>query len=63
MGLPEQVARSSMISEADLQFYVSRFKDRGFRWSKDASQLKNESRVTEKRSRVTFRTSNIQEIS
>uniref|UniRef100_A0A667XBS9 AB hydrolase-1 domain-containing protein n=1 Tax=Myripristis murdjan TaxID=586833 RepID=A0A667XBS9_9TELE len=29
-GLPEEIPRSPMLSEADLQFYVSRYRDRGF---------------------------------
>ncbi|XP_034533722.1 bifunctional epoxide hydrolase 2 [Notolabrus celidotus] len=31
VGLPEQIPRSSMLTEADLQYYVSQFKERGFR--------------------------------
>ncbi|XP_044043145.1 bifunctional epoxide hydrolase 2 [Siniperca chuatsi] len=31
VGLPEQVPRSSMLTEADLQYYVSQYKERGFR--------------------------------
>uniref|UniRef100_A0AAQ6ACN4 AB hydrolase-1 domain-containing protein n=1 Tax=Amphiprion ocellaris TaxID=80972 RepID=A0AAQ6ACN4_AMPOC len=31
VGLPEQIPRSSMLTEADLQYYVSQYKDRGFR--------------------------------
>ncbi|XP_071335788.1 bifunctional epoxide hydrolase 2 isoform X2 [Trachinotus anak] len=31
VGLPEQIPRSSMLTEADLQYYVSRYKDNGFR--------------------------------
>ncbi|XP_041637730.1 bifunctional epoxide hydrolase 2 [Cheilinus undulatus] len=31
VGLPDQIPRSSMLTEADLQFYVSQFKERGFR--------------------------------
>ncbi|KAM4711291.1 bifunctional epoxide hydrolase 2 [Anableps anableps] len=31
VGLPEQIPRSSMLTEADLQYYVSQFKDSGFR--------------------------------
>ncbi|XP_049919935.1 bifunctional epoxide hydrolase 2 [Epinephelus moara] len=31
VGLPEQTPRSSMLMEADLQFYVSQYKERGFR--------------------------------
>lgn len=31
MGVPEVVPRSSMLSEADLQYYVSRYKMSGFR--------------------------------
>ncbi|XP_028255549.1 bifunctional epoxide hydrolase 2 [Parambassis ranga] len=31
VGLPDQIPRSSMLSEADLQYYVSQYKDRGFR--------------------------------
>lgn len=30
MGLPDRIPRSSMLSEADLQYYVSRYKDGGF---------------------------------
>uniref|UniRef100_A0AAX7SLM8 AB hydrolase-1 domain-containing protein n=1 Tax=Astatotilapia calliptera TaxID=8154 RepID=A0AAX7SLM8_ASTCA len=31
VGLPEQIPRSSMLTEADLQYYVSQYKERGFR--------------------------------
>lgn len=31
VGQPEDVPLSSMVTEADLQFYVSRYKDQGFR--------------------------------
>ncbi|XP_069576402.1 bifunctional epoxide hydrolase 2 [Brachyistius frenatus] len=31
VGLPEEIPRSSMLTEADLQYYVSRYKDGGFR--------------------------------
>lgn len=31
VGLPEQTPLSSMLTEADLQFYVSQYRDRGFR--------------------------------
>uniref|UniRef100_A0A3B4Y6M7 Epoxide hydrolase 2, cytoplasmic n=1 Tax=Seriola lalandi dorsalis TaxID=1841481 RepID=A0A3B4Y6M7_SERLL len=32
VGLPEQIPRSSMLTEADLQYYVSQYKENGFRW-------------------------------
>nr|XP_004562588.1 bifunctional epoxide hydrolase 2 [Maylandia zebra] len=31
VGLPEQIPRSSMLTEADLQYYASQYKERGFR--------------------------------
>ncbi|XP_042338284.1 bifunctional epoxide hydrolase 2, partial [Plectropomus leopardus] len=31
VGLPQQIPRSSMLTEADLQFYVSQYRERGFR--------------------------------
>ena len=31
MGLPEKVPRSSLLTEAELQFYVSQYRERGFR--------------------------------
>ncbi|XP_038158252.1 bifunctional epoxide hydrolase 2 [Cyprinodon tularosa] len=31
VGLPEQIPRSSMLTEADLQYYVSQFRESGFR--------------------------------
>ncbi|XP_037617939.1 bifunctional epoxide hydrolase 2-like [Sebastes umbrosus] len=31
VGLPEQIPRSCMLTEADLQYYVSQYKERGFR--------------------------------
>ncbi|XP_040887908.1 bifunctional epoxide hydrolase 2 [Toxotes jaculatrix] len=31
VGLPEQIPRSSMLTEADLQFYISQYKENGFR--------------------------------
>ncbi|XP_070711845.1 bifunctional epoxide hydrolase 2 [Pempheris klunzingeri] len=31
VGQPEQVPRSSLVTEADLQYYVSQYKERGFR--------------------------------
>ncbi|XP_035533590.1 bifunctional epoxide hydrolase 2 [Morone saxatilis] len=31
VGLPEQIPRSAMLTEADLQFYVSQYRERGFR--------------------------------
>ncbi|XP_060888259.1 bifunctional epoxide hydrolase 2 [Labrus mixtus] len=31
VGLPEQIPQSSMLTEADLQYYVSRYKEHGFR--------------------------------
>ncbi|XP_041822555.1 bifunctional epoxide hydrolase 2 isoform X2 [Chelmon rostratus] len=31
VGLPEQISQSSMLTEADLQYYVSQYKERGFR--------------------------------
>ncbi|XP_027147227.1 bifunctional epoxide hydrolase 2 [Larimichthys crocea] len=31
VGLPEQIPRSSMLTEAELQYYVSQYKERGFR--------------------------------
>ncbi|XP_076579452.1 bifunctional epoxide hydrolase 2 [Chaetodon auriga] len=31
VGLPKQIPRSSMLTEADLQYYVSQYKERGFR--------------------------------
>ncbi|CAJ1086877.1 bifunctional epoxide hydrolase 2 [Xyrichtys novacula] len=31
VGLPEQIPRSSMLTEADLKFYVSQYKEKGFR--------------------------------
>ncbi|KAK2827921.1 hypothetical protein Q5P01_018955 [Channa striata] len=31
VGLPEQIPRSSMLTEAELKYYVSRFKENGFR--------------------------------
>ncbi|XP_051283739.1 bifunctional epoxide hydrolase 2 [Dicentrarchus labrax] len=31
VGLPEQVPRSAMLTEADLQYYVSQYRERGFR--------------------------------
>ncbi|XP_070786553.1 bifunctional epoxide hydrolase 2 [Enoplosus armatus] len=31
VGLPEQIPRSSMLTEADLQYYVSQYKEPGFR--------------------------------
>ncbi|XP_056226694.1 bifunctional epoxide hydrolase 2 [Seriola aureovittata] len=31
VGLPEQIPRSSMLTEADLQYYVSQYKENGFR--------------------------------
>lgn len=31
MGLPEQIPLSSMLTEAELQYYISRFKKEGFR--------------------------------
>ncbi len=32
VGLPLEIPLSSMLSEADLQVYVSQYKERGFRW-------------------------------
>ncbi|XP_038572793.1 bifunctional epoxide hydrolase 2-like isoform X1 [Micropterus salmoides] len=34
VGLPEQIPRSSVLTEADLQYYVSQYRERGFRWLK-----------------------------
>ncbi|XP_038575795.1 bifunctional epoxide hydrolase 2-like isoform X3 [Micropterus salmoides] len=31
VGLPEQIPRSSVLTEADLQYYVSQYRERGFR--------------------------------
>uniref|UniRef100_A0A3Q4AEY9 AB hydrolase-1 domain-containing protein n=1 Tax=Mola mola TaxID=94237 RepID=A0A3Q4AEY9_MOLML len=31
VGLPEQIPRSCLLTEADLQFYVSQYRERGFR--------------------------------
>uniref|UniRef100_A0A3Q3IRW4 AB hydrolase-1 domain-containing protein n=1 Tax=Monopterus albus TaxID=43700 RepID=A0A3Q3IRW4_MONAL len=31
VGLPEQISRSPLLTEADLQFYISQYKDNGFR--------------------------------
>ena len=31
VGLPDQIPRSSMLTEADLKYYVNQFKDSGFR--------------------------------
>lgn len=31
VGQPEDLPLTSMLTEADLQFYVSRYKDQGFR--------------------------------
>ncbi|XP_073318745.1 bifunctional epoxide hydrolase 2 [Pagrus major] len=31
VGLPDEIPRSSMLTEADLQYYVSQYKERGFR--------------------------------
>ncbi|KAK5847463.1 hypothetical protein PBY51_016587 [Eleginops maclovinus] len=31
VGLPEQIPRGNMLTEADLQYYVSQYKERGFR--------------------------------
>lgn len=33
VGLPEEIPQSSMLTQADLQYYVSQFEKTGFRWS------------------------------